>query len=516
MPDYLALDRESHLLCGFDASVSKGNVRLRKAFTLTVPTDAELYGQPAAGGEAPRISDVERAAKRGEWLRGQLRELKISTKQVLVCVPRENCVVRQLEVPADVPPNELPDIVRLQAETKVSSSLDQLLLDFLPLPPVPDAPTRDVLMATVSRDAAGAIQDSLKAADLEPVAMGLSSVAAMELLTRAEENHGFPPEGPSLVLARHGNRVEISLLRQKQLVFTHAARVAGETEEQAIKSTLAEVSRSFVTLERALGGHKLKRAWVIGPRQDTQPLCAALQERLGCDVFPLEPLSQLGLRLDEPNDEANLARFAGPLGMLLSASEQTVDQLDFLNPRKSVVGMAPAKKRLIVRASVAGAIALLLLVGAFIYNSSLAGDVADREAKLARINARVKAGQSARDAANAIAAWLSRAEPPLQQFKENNVALPGTDRIYLKQVEFIGGRGRNGRMRIRAQAFAKRRGDVEALEQRFTELGYTVSPTAGGKETRKDPKYPYEFKLDVVVPDAKTRAKLKKAAASGK
>ena len=89
----------------------------------------------------------------GEWQRGQLRELRISTITVLISLPRQDTVVRQLEVPGDVPDNELPDIVRLQAETKISSSLDQLLLDFLPLPKVADSPVRDVLMATVSKEA---------------------------------------------------------------------------------------------------------------------------------------------------------------------------------------------------------------------------------------------------------------------------------------------------------------------------------------------------------------------------
>ncbi|MFQ5735213.1 MAG: pilus assembly protein PilM [Planctomycetaceae bacterium] len=228
MPDLLALDSDSHQLSGFDAGVSKGSVRLRKSFTLQVPGDAELIGHPATpGAPPPKISEVERAQKFGEWLRGELREMRISTKQVLICLPREDTVVRQLEVPGDIPDNELPDVVRLQAETKISSSLDQLRLDFLPLPKIGDAPTRDVLMATISTEAADRLENSLKAADLEPVSMGLSSVAAMELVTRAENNHGLPPEGPSLVLARHGNRLEISLMRHKQLVFTHAAQIGG-------------------------------------------------------------------------------------------------------------------------------------------------------------------------------------------------------------------------------------------------------------------------------------------------
>ena len=509
MPDYLALDRESNHLSGFEASVSKGNVRLRKAFTLPIPTDSDLVGQAAQGGEPVKMSDVERAQKLGEWLRGQLRDLKISAKQVLVSVPRETTVVRQLEVPGDIPENELPDIVRLQAETKISSSLDQLLLDFLPLPQIPDAPTRDVLMATVSLEAANAIRNSLTAAGLEPVSMGLSSTATMELVTRAEENHGFSPDGPSLVLARHGNRVEISLLRNKQLVFTHAARISGESEDQAIKSALAEVSRSFVTLERALGGNKLKRAWVIGPRERTQPLSGALEERLGCEVLPLEPLSQLGLRLDEPNEDANLSRFAGPLGMLLAASGQTVSQLDFLNPRKSIVGMDPAKKRLLTRCAVGAALVMMLLISAFAYNSLLASEIEAKRTALAKIEADVRKGKPSIDAAKEIKKWLLRNGDVQEQMGELKIGLPGTDRIYLTKYQAIPARGRDATPRLKAEGRARQRADVDALEQTLKEMGYTVIPHGGGSSA-KDPKYPYEFKLDVRVPDPKKKKKTTK------
>ncbi|MFQ5733249.1 MAG: hypothetical protein ACE5KM_15010, partial [Planctomycetaceae bacterium] len=288
-----------------------------------------------------------------------------------------------------------------------------------------------------------------------------------------------------------------------------AAQLGGDTEEQAIKSTLAEISRSFVTLERALGGGKLKRAWVIGPRQETQPLCVALQERLGCDVLPLEPLSQLGIRLDDPDPDANLARFAGPLGMLLAASEQTVPQLDFLKPRKSIVGMDAGKKRMLVRAAVAAAVVLVGLISAWAYNSSLAGEIGDKKVRLAKIEAEVAKGKPALDAAKAINEWTRRSGHTLNQFWETNAALPGTDRIYLKETQFTGGRGRMSRMRVRARGFAKHRSDVESLEQRLKEMGYAVNPTTG-KETSKDPDYPYEFKLDILVPDPKKRAKKKK------
>ena len=99
MSDFLALDWEHRQVCGLDAEVSKAGVRVRQAFTLTWPE-----------GKSP---DVDAPAA-GGWLNEQFQTLGLIAKRVLVTVPREDVVVRVLEVP-NVPDAELPEVVKFQA-----------------------------------------------------------------------------------------------------------------------------------------------------------------------------------------------------------------------------------------------------------------------------------------------------------------------------------------------------------------------------------------------------------------
>ena len=118
MPDFLALTRESDQLCGLEAHVSGDKVRVKKCLCLRLPEQTDAPQEP---GEV------------GRWLKEELTRAGVTAKQLLMTLPRENAVVRQLELP-NTPDDELADLVRYQAAAKSSMSLDRLLLDFLPLP----------------------------------------------------------------------------------------------------------------------------------------------------------------------------------------------------------------------------------------------------------------------------------------------------------------------------------------------------------------------------------------------
>lgn len=507
MPDYLALDRESHQLSGLEASVGKGSLRLRKAFTLALPTDEELAEReqkPGLLNAKQEMAPADRARLLGEWLKVELKEQRISTKQVLLCLPREQTVVRQLEVP-DVDERELPEIVRLQAETKISGSLDQLLLDFLLQPKRAGAATREVLTATVSREFVDSATSLLKTADLEPVSIGVSSVATAELVVRAEDSRGIPPGEVSLLLARHGSRLEISLVRDRCLLFAHAARLSVDSEQQAIQSTLAEVSRSFMAMQRVLGDEKVARAWVVGPADSTTELCEALQHRLTCDVFPLEPVTEFDLKVDQGAEVANQSQFAGPLGMLLAKSDAQTPQLDFLNPRKSVQRMDEKKRRIILAAATVAAVYLIAVVSSFVYGKSLDGQIEGKQRELADLNQQITAGKPTQSAHNEIAVWDKHDVNTLDEKRRMFQAFPGTHRVYLRDLRFTGGSGKKGTLRITAKGFAKTSDDIAVLKGRLRDAGFQV-PDRGEKQTGKDPTYPWEFPL-ALEPDQKARQK---------
>ena len=235
MTQYLALDWESHRLSGICANVDGGQILSQSCFQLDWPAN---------------LAEDDDGTQTGRWLREELDRLGIAVSQVLVCLPREDSVVRQLELPA-VPDKELPDIVRLQAATNLTS-LDQFLLDFLPLPTLPEADGRDVLMATIPIELANRIRTATAAAGLELKSIGLSPVATAELVARAEAGRGDDPRQSSLFVALHGERVEISMMRQQCLIFSHSAQLSGTDAADYSRLLLAEINRARSYLEKCL------------------------------------------------------------------------------------------------------------------------------------------------------------------------------------------------------------------------------------------------------------------------
>lgn len=209
MPDFLALDWEHGQVCGLDAEVTNSGVRVRKAFTLKWPEGKSPWEDaPAAGG----------------WLNEQFKSLGLIAKSVLVTVPREDAVVRMLEVP-NVSDAELPNVVRFQAAAKSTRPLDSLLLDFLPLPRREGVAGREVLVATIGREVLDPLKLVLLRTGCELAGVSLTATAMAELIARLEKSDPPPPQSVELAIISHEHLVEITLLRDRALLLTHAARL---------------------------------------------------------------------------------------------------------------------------------------------------------------------------------------------------------------------------------------------------------------------------------------------------
>lgn len=497
MADFLALDWDARDLCGFEAQVGKGGVKIRKAFALE---------WPAAAGDS-----ADTPAQRGAWLKSELDRLQIGNAPVLVCLPRESAVVRQLEVP-DVPDHELPDLVRLQAETKMSTSIDLQLLDFLPMPKRDDTAGREVLLASVPKDMVAGIRQTLSAAGLEVKSVGLSSAAMTELVARAEVRRGFDSSETSLVLARHNRRLEISLVRERHLLFTHSAELSGESESQDLQSALAEVSRSFISIERQLRGAKVARAWVVGACSVNEPLCRALEGRLSCQVHSLEPVTDLDIPFADSDVNGNEGQFAGPLGMLLSLSGAEGEAVDFLNPRKAAKRIDRKTLQMRIAAIAAAAVVLVGGTSLIIWNNSLANQLQAKEREVSDLSAANRAAQPTVASAALVNDWTRRDVFWPDQYRKLNEALPGTDRIFMSNFTFIAAQSKGDEIAgIKATGYAIDRLDVAKLEQKLSNMGYEVY-TKPTRPSQKDPKYRWRFDLDLKLkPEKKTTANKKKA-----
>ena len=482
MPDFLALDWEHRQVCGLDAEVTHAGVRVRKAFTLEWPE-----------GKSPDV-DVPAA---GSWLTEQFASLGLTAKSVLVTLPREDAVVRVIEVP-NVPDAELPNVVKFQAAAKSARHLDTLLLDFLPLPPRDGVAGREVLVATIGREILDALRLVLSRTGCELAGVSLTAPAMVELIARLEKSDPPPRHAVELAIVAHEQHVEILLLRDRGLLLTHSARLpedatVPEREQQAI---VAEVNRSLVSLKRQYPELKLSRTWLWGEPTKLHGLAAVLRKRFACDVHVEDPLVLPGLTFDASGEVASHALFTGPMGLLFGQVGRLAEPLDFLHPRQPVV---PRDLRRLW-GSVGSAVAAAVLIGTFGWRwyevSSLEAETLEHKEKAAQLKQDLDGAAGMVKNVDSIGRWTDQRVAWLDRLFELTEAMQGTDRRYLRKVNCLPGSG--GVVgTVRGDGFAKERDDIDDLTSKLlNNEGVSVVPHEQ-KRDGADGDYPFKFDLDV-------------------
>ncbi|MGE5191070.1 MAG: type IV pilus biogenesis protein PilM [Deltaproteobacteria bacterium] len=496
MPELLAIEWEHEQVCGVLADVSPGRVRIERTFVIPKPT-------AAASGTGPIKVD---------WLASEMKKLGLEGGQTLVALPRDEAIVKRLELP-EVPDDELPVMVRFQAGAKSSVALDDLALDFIPLPRRNDVPGREVLMATVPRQTIDEVVTVCRSGGLEPVVIGLTAAAVAEFVARAESPADNAAAGASLVVARHGNRIEISMLRRCHLLFSHSARLSDAATGQQAQAIVAEVSRALVALRGAIADVKIERAWTLVSAAEHEQLAESLHRRLQCEVVALDPFTSVDRDERVAAAIADRSLFAGPIGMLLARADARVPGLDFLSPRQPAVKRDLRRQRLI-RAG-AGALALVLLLGTaqWMRLSNLDAQVqvlVDAESKLDK---ELAEGAPTKKSSDDVAKWMADGEDWLDELPELAARMPGTDRVYLKSLRCEPRTSGSGFARFNLQGLARERQDALSLNERFLAAGdrYQGMPVVERPEPKPPEYYSWSFDKEIRLMGAKDGAGKKRS-----
>jgi hypothetical protein len=469
MAERIAIDWEPHRLCGIQADVTAGGMRIQKTFSIEATEEV--------------INDPNTV---GQWLADELKDKRITARQLTVSLPREDVVVRHLELPP-VTDDELPDLVKMQAAAKSSVPMGQLLLDFVPLPNKGSA--RQVLLATVNLDRIEKIRTAAKNASLELVSVGVSSLAAAELITRAEADFGHAAGDVSVIVAQHGDRVEITLW-EGAVYFTHSTLSSSES------AVLAEISRAVIAVQKQIPDARICRAWVIGDSDDSSKLGNAIRGRFDCDLSYFDPFTSRGVSMGCPVPIGSSAAYAGPIGQLIGQSTVPACAIvDFLSPRKAVAkkDFRNAKKYAIVAAVV------VFITGLFTYQSyeknrileaatEMNSEAAEFETQNKNLEPRVE--QSAK-----VGEWVADSVNWLDESKQLTETMNGTDNYYLTRIRFANG-SRKVLGTVYAKGHAKQRVGVEGLKAQLMQRDNVEMQAKPTSETQRDGDFPYEFELD--------------------
>lgn len=471
MPDVLAIHWDKKRLRVVEASIG-ASVRVVQSFAIDVP-------------ELPKST----------WLRDALRRQGTTARQAIVCLPRDEAILRQLELP-DAPDDELPSLVYFQASTRSTTPLDQLLVDYLPLPRRPGAVQRDVLLATVPRATVDPIRGALTEAGLDLVSLTLTSFSLAELVLRAEVAHS-PGTRSRLVVLADSNRLEVVLLGRHEPLVAHLARPPlDDNGRPIVAKAAADISRILVPAQPWLTDSPIERIWLLEEGPEWEGLEKALHDRWNCPVerFNL-PLASKIRDLDLSKFNESIIPFAPVLGLTLGRLQPRSPVLDLLHPRQPRPKQDPRK----VQIAAAAAAALLLIVTATSYfqlsMASLERRIVDETSKSSKLTSESTRGEPDRTAAREIQDWKTRDVNQLQQFEELYELMQGTGRMVVSEYTFGPSMG-DAIAKLHATGNARERIDSQQLTQRMADADrYRVKPREVVQQNH-DSDYPVRFELD--------------------
>lgn len=479
MAEYLAIHWDHHL-AALQGNTARGSARVTARYAGEWPAD---------------ITPEQMPHKAGEWLKAELGKAGLDAKPTIVVLPRSAVLLKRAELP-NVPDDELPDIVRFQAATSSSAPLERLLLDFIPLPAIPESPTRSVIMATVFKDRVEAIRAVLTAAGRELTSVVLAPAAVGEWIAHLEQQRGDDPAGTSLVVLASGHRLNVGVLRDRRVILAQSADFPEDDPAPTPQRLWAEVGRMLVPLESHGGSGRINRVWCVGVSDEAQALLA---DRLECEVRTAD-LSAGGAISFPAGTNEDPVQYVSAAGALLGASGRTIEGIDFLDPRKPPVKRDLRKQRMAVAAAI---VAFVLGLGWWMLSAKQA-DLDAQIEKLKKEDGELTTDLKAREpiviSANQLGEWSLRKVDWLDEYRKIQKLLPGTDSLYLTDLRAMPSTG-DAVARFRATGYAKSRAQVSQLGERLAEAKYRNFPPEFRVDQR-DSEYPTRFELyiDVLLP----------------
>ena len=465
-------DRERLIVVSGDTS-DGGRVTVRHA--LTVPRNPE--GSPETLGEDLHVA---------------LRNHAITSDAVTVVLPRSLVTLRRIQLPS-VTDNELPDMVRLQAATRLTVPLDAVCMDFVPLPS--HSKGRDVLLATAPAEKISRIRSTLEVAGLQLSGVHVSSFGIASALAHAGK---LITTGDSVetVLTLRSDLIELLMIRRHSVVFSHsgASWSSADQVEQAVRS---EFSRARLAATEVIGPHTVRQVTLIGSTDITSAVSDEITRRVdNATIHRLDPADSIvrGQLADDLTSSDVLAA----VGIIAGGQTGSVAAVDLVNPRRPVKRTDNRRLKAILTV---GAV-LLLSVGAWKWRDSA---VADLQSQIREINAEVadleqefEDGEDEMEQDRAVRQWSQGNVDWLKEMNRIREVMGGTDRLLIREFTFSAGRG-SSRGTITAECYARDRRDVEDFYRGLRDAGYDIVPKAI-KSGSRDPEYSTEFSLVLEIP----------------
>ncbi|HTQ38118.1 MAG TPA: hypothetical protein VMJ32_03770 [Pirellulales bacterium] len=492
------------------ADLRRGSVVLEQAFAVSLPGIYRPLGTPLSETAGPlSLSGEHDLGAIGRRISEALAARGIHHGKTLVAVGRANIELKNLTLPP-APPEELPELVRFQAEREFNTLTDDWPLDFIPLPSE-SGEALTVLAAAISPELVGEIQITCQAADLKPARLILRPCAAASLLSRARPGS----EGKlRLLVDLLAQEADLTVLAGDSVVFMRTARLPLEAfQTDPVRTMLPEIRRTIAAVHARLHGQHIEEVFLCGEGSAQGVLAREIGRELELPAEVFNPLTCCTLGGDlRRNMPEHPSRFAPLVGMLLDEDAPGIATIDFLNPRRRPE--APNRRREWTIAGVAaGALVAIGVLLIWLKLNSMNGEITALAEQAKQMNPDLKHADEIIKKTAEVEKWiggnvnwldeiarLASKAPPAQEFMLTSITTPNDN---LKNISNIHLEGR-----------ARDTSVVEHLPQSLRDEQHEVTPKSAEEDDRQRKDYPWTVKADIRINPVSTAVPAKSPASA--
>lgn len=258
-----------------------------------------------------------------------VKQLGAASADALVSVARPDIEWKELELPP-CPDDELPDLVRFQAQREFTNVSDEWTIDFVPLRGGGTEP-RVVLAVAATPRAMHKISALATASELDVKRIAPRPCGAASLLRRRRND----ADETSLLADIHAGKLDLTVLASGQIVYLRSTRLSDANGPELAKFVSAEIRRTMAAARQSLAGREVQNIFVCGDSRDSDSLANEIGAEFGIEVRGFDPFA--GIRRGSGFEEANLAspgRYAALLGMVFDEAAAAAPPIDLKHPRR--------------------------------------------------------------------------------------------------------------------------------------------------------------------------------------
>ncbi|MCC6511631.1 MAG: hypothetical protein IT423_21205 [Pirellulaceae bacterium] len=326
----------------------------RRGNSVTIDTLVDTSGEGGGNGSSTAISTQ---------LFALAKQLDLHKCEATIIAPREVLEFRSLTVPRG-DANEVPDMVRFQAQRQMANIGDTWPLDYILLPDQPGSDGISALAATISPAHMAEIE-----ATCSDLGIQLTRVLArpVEIARWGVSIGNLAGVEAALVIAVSQTHADLLAVSLGSLVQVRGTRLP---EDPKVMGTalVAEVRRTIMAAANVLNNQSISKIVLIAAPDIAERVETLVAEATGASVTIVDPASVVPAKLPERHELAQRAanRLAAVAGVVSNPTPDKRNVIDLRNCKRR----EPKKTRVREMAMAGAGVGILLLGGVYWWWSS--------------------------------------------------------------------------------------------------------------------------------------------------